>query len=101
MVQYFYNRPRFRIIHDPSPHPISGERLMSKYEVQFGVRYTTFTDGTIIEDIVAGTQHKVVINNVFKPFPNGGLAALREANLVPPHPMIEPKSYTEDGDYIE
>jgi len=96
-----YHQPSFRVLHDPSPHPISSERPMSKFEVQFGLRYNTFTNGTIIEDIVAGSRHEVIIKNIFKPTNKGGMLAFMESDLIPPHPMINPRSYTKDGKYID
>ena len=94
-------QPSFRVLHDPSPHPISSERPMSKFEVQFGLRYNTFTNGTIIEDIVTGSRHEVVIKNVFKPTNKGGMLAFIESDFIPPHPIINPRSYTKDGKYID
>ena len=91
--------PSFRVVHDPSPAPISGERCMTKYEVQYGLRFNTFTKGTIIEDIIIGSRHKVITRNIFKPTQRGGMLALIESDLVPPHPMINPRSYSEDGTY--
>jgi hypothetical protein len=93
--------PTFFVIHDPSPHPLSSDRGMTKYEVQFGLRYNTFTKGTIIKDIVTGSRHEVITRNIFKPTLRGGMLALIESDLVPRHPIINPRSYTKDGKYIE
>ena len=43
---------------------------------------------------------EVVIKNVFKATNNGGMLALLESELQPPHPLIHPKSYDEQGRYI-
>ena len=93
--------PTFRIIHDPGPYPISGERCMTKYEVQYGLRYNTFTRGTIIEDIVTGSHHKVVTRKIFKPASRSCMLALIESYLFPPHPMFNTRAYTKDGKYID
>jgi hypothetical protein len=93
--------PTFYVVHDPSPHPLSSDRGMTKYEVQFGLRYNTFTKGTIIKDIVTGSRHEVITKNVFKPTLKGGMLAFIESYLDPPHPIINPRSYTKDGKYID
>jgi hypothetical protein len=86
-------------VHDPSPAPISGERCITKYEVQYGLCFNTFTKGTIIEDIIIGSRHKVNTKNIFKPASRGGMLAFIESFLDPPHPMINPCSYSDDGVY--
>ena len=93
-------RARFRVLHDPSLYPLAGERRMTKFEVQFGLRYNTFTDGTVILDVVTGGRHDVVVKKVFKPTDKGGMLALLESRLEPPHLMINPKVYDEKGRYI-
>ena len=90
-------KPRFRVVHDPGAHPLVGERRMTKFEVQFGLRYNTFNNGTIIEDEVTGGRHEVVIKHIFKATNTGGMLALLESDFVPPHPMINPNSEDEDG----
>jgi len=97
MSEFNFHRCRFRVLHDPSPYPISGERCMSKFEVQYGLRYNTFTKGTIIEDIVAGSLHEVVTRNIFKATHRGGMLAFIESELVPPHPMVTPPSDSEES----
>ena len=93
-------KPRFRVVHDPGAYPLAGGRRMTKFEVQFGLRYNTFTNGTIIEDEATGSQHRVVVKHVFKPTLSGGMLAMIESDFVPPHPMINPRSYDEEGRYI-
>jgi hypothetical protein len=93
--------PTFFVIHDPSPHPLSSDRGMTKYEVQFGLCYNTFTKGTIIKDIVTSSRHEVITQNIFKPASRGGMLAFIESYLEPPHPIINPRSYTEDGKFNE
>ena len=72
-------KPRFRVVHDPGAHPLAGERRMTKFEVQFGLRYNTFNNGTVIADEVTGSQHQVVIKHIFKAGSTGGMLALLEA----------------------
>jgi len=93
-------KARFRMLHDPGLYPLAGERYMTRFEVQFGLRYNTFNDGTVIADVVAGSRHEVVVKKVFKPTNEGGMLALLESQLLPPHPLINPKSYDEQGRYI-
>jgi hypothetical protein len=88
------------LVHDPGAYPLAGERRMTKFEVQFGLRYNTFTNGTIIEDEVTGSQHQVVVKHIFKPTHTGGMLAMLESEFVPPHAMINPRSYDEDGHYV-
>jgi hypothetical protein len=85
-------KARFKVVHDPGNYPLAGERRMTKFEVQFGLRYNTFNNGTIIEDEVTGTRHQVVIKHIFKETNTGGMLALLESDLVPSHPMINPDS---------
>ena len=89
-------KARFKVVHDPGSDPLAGERRMTKFEVQFGLRYNTFNNGTIIEDEVTGTQHEVVIKHIFKAGSTGGMLALLESDFVPPHPMINPHSEDEE-----
>ena len=72
---------------------------MTKFEVQFRLRYNTFTDGTVILDEVTRGRDEVVVKKVFKATDKGGMLALLESRLEPPHPMINPRSYDEQGKY--
>ena len=93
-------RRKFRVLHDPGLYPLAGERYMTQFEVQFGLRYNTFPDGTVIMDVVAGSRHEVVVKKLFKPTNKGGMLALLESQLQPTHAMINPKSYDEQGRYL-
>jgi hypothetical protein len=97
---YIGGKARFQLLHDTGHHPAARERYMTRGEVQFGLRYNTFNNGCVIIDLVAGSRHEVVIKNVFKPTNTGGMLALLESQLQPPHPLINPKSYDEQGRYI-
>jgi len=88
---------RFRVLHDPSPYPISSGRSLSKFEVPYGLRYNTFTNGTIIQDVITLTRHEVVIQKVFKLTAGGGMLSQLKSKLVPPHPMIQLRTDSEDG----
>ena len=92
-----YQRSRFRVLHDPSPYPISSGRTLSKFEVQYGLCYNTFTNGTIIQDGITLMCHEVVIKKVFKLSASGGVGLRHTSKLIPPHPMIDPRSDSEDG----
>jgi len=93
-------KARFRLLQDPGKRQAAGERYMTRGEVQFGLRHNTFNPGVVIIDVIADSRHEVVVKNVFKPTNNGGMLALLESHLQPPHPLINPKSYDEQGRYI-
>ena len=92
-----YSRNRFRVLHDPSPYPISSGRALSKFEVQYGLQYNTFTNGTIIQDGITLMRHEVVIQKVFKLSASGGVGLRPTSKLIPPHPMIDPRADPVDG----
>ena len=92
-----YYKSRFRVVHDPSPYPISSGRALSKFEVQYGLQYNTFTNGTIIQDVITLKRHEVVIQKVFKLSGSGGMGLRPTSKLIPPHPMIDPRADPVDG----
>lgn len=84
-------KARFRLLHDPGLYPLAGERFMTRFEVQFGLRYNTFNDGTVILDMVAGSRHEVVVKKVFKPTNEGGMLALLESRTAARAPADQPE----------
>ena len=96
-----YKKPRFRVVDDPGPHPMASERLLSHYEVQSGLRFNSFTDGTLIEDTIAGSMHIVYIEHVLVEAPDGkGTISYPRSIFYPRHPLVNPRFYTEDGKFI-
>ena len=78
---------------------VSLVRELTKFKVQYGLRYNTFTNGTIIEDIMLGSRHEVVTKNVFKPTSRGGVSALVKSEFVSTHPMINLCAFSDDRMY--
>jgi hypothetical protein len=90
----------FRIVHDPSPHPLSPEVTLSRSEVQFRLRFNRFFDQTEIEDLATGQRYTVTVNKIFQPTNNGGMLAYLQSELIPPHPQIKTQAYDDSGRYI-
>jgi len=90
----------FRIIYDPSPHPLSPDVTLSRSEVQFRLRFNRFFDRTEIEDLATGQRYTVAVNKIFQPTNNGGMLAYLQSELIPPHPQIKTQAYDDSGRYI-
>jgi hypothetical protein len=83
---------RFRIVHDPGPYPISSGLRLTKDEMLYGLLYNSFTDGTIMMDVITSKFHRVVIKNDFKLIGTSGMGFRLKSKLVPPHPLIKHRS---------